>query len=77
MLFPNTSITSPITISIMNNIVSKIAFILIYKYDAFSSPLVLYMFCIPFVNANNPLPADHIVNMIEIDIVPIDFEYTS
>ena len=33
--------------------------------------------CNPFVKANNPFPADHNVNIRDIDIVPIDFEYTS
>ena len=38
---------------------------------------VLYTTCNPFVNAYNPFPAAQIVKIIDIDIVPIDFEYTS
>ena len=31
----------------------------------------------PFIKAYKPFPADHTTNIIDIEIVPIDFEYTS
>ena len=62
---------------IIKIIVSKKAIILKYIYDGSFSSFMLYTCPSPFVNANKPLPADQIVNIIEIEIVPIDFEYTS
>ena len=74
---PNTNNVSPITINTINTIVSITAFTLVYKYDVSSLSSVLYTICNPFVNAYNPFPAAQIVNITEIEIVPIDFEYTS
>ena len=76
-LFPNTNNTNPIVNNIMNIIVSTIAFIRKYITFICSSLFTLYTPCRPFVNAYKPFPADHNVNIIDIDIVPIDFEYTS
>lgn len=76
-LFPKTNKTIPNIIKTINITVSINAIIRKYNIDFSLSSSVLYTECNPFVKANNPLPADHNVNIRDIDIVPIDFEYTS
>ena len=74
---PNTNKTNPKTINTINIIVSTIAFILKYITALLFLSFILYTECNPLVKANKALPADHIVNIIDNEIVPIDFEYTS
>ena len=76
-LFPNTNNINPSIIKTINITVSIIDINLKYITDFSFSPFILYTECSPFINANSPFPADHNVNIIDIEIVPIDFEYTS
>ena len=62
------------TIKNINNKVSKIALILKKIYEVTFLLFVLYTVCNPFIKAYKPFPAAHIVKIIEIDIVPKDFE---
>ena len=76
-LLPNTSKTIPVIIRAINTIVCIIDFIFIYINELLFLSSIPYTECNPLVNANNPRAADKIVNIIDIDIVPTDFEYTS
>ena len=65
---------NPTTINTRKIIVFSMDFAFKYKY--FPS-FISYIESNPLISAYKPFPADHNVNIIEIDIVPYDFEYTS